>query len=40
MNIKYLDDNNSFEFFEKTGDYLMTGPIDSNVSDLVAALKV
>ena len=35
----YLENNQSTKFFEKTGDYIMTGDTGSNVSDLVIALK-
>lgn len=35
----YLNNNDSFHFFEKTGDYILTGDTGSNVSDLVIALK-
>ncbi len=35
----YLKNNNSYNFFEKTGDYILTGNTGSNVSDLVIALK-
>jgi glycerate-2-kinase len=36
---KYLSENNSYPFFKKTGDYILTGDTGSNVSDLVIALK-
>jgi glycerate-2-kinase len=36
---KYLKDNNSYEFFEKTGDYLKTGDTGSNVADIVIAIN-
>lgn len=36
---EWLDRNDSFHFFERTGDYLMTGETGSNVSDLIIALK-
>ena len=36
---KYLVENNSYPFFKKTGDYLLTGKTGSNVSDLVIAIK-
>ncbi|MGH7204509.1 MAG: MOFRL family protein, partial [Candidatus Levyibacteriota bacterium] len=35
----YLDDDNSYEFWEKTGDGIRTGHLDSNVSDLYIVLK-
>lgn len=36
---KFLIDNNSYEFWQKTGDYLLTGETGSNVSDLIIAIK-
>ncbi|MDI6820722.1 MAG: DUF4147 domain-containing protein [Patescibacteria group bacterium] len=36
---KHLEENNSFEFFSKTGDYLLTGDTGSNVSDLIIAIN-
>lgn len=36
---KYLKDNNSYNFFAETGDYLFTGDTGSNVSDLIIAIK-
>lgn len=36
---KFLANNNSYEFWQKTGDYLLTGETGSNVSDLVMAIK-
>lgn len=36
---KYLTENNSLEFFEKTGDAIMTGRLPSNVSDLIVVYK-
>lgn len=36
---KYLDANNSFRFFEKIGDAIITGRLSSNVSDLMIVLK-
>ena len=36
---EFLNSNNSSEFFEKTGDYLVMGNTGSNVSDLVIALS-
>lgn len=35
----YLANNDSYHFFEKTGDYLLTGHTGSNVSDLTIAIK-
>lgn len=35
----YLDDDNSYEFFEKTGDGIFTGSLPSNVSDIFIVLK-
>jgi glycerate-2-kinase len=35
----YLDQNQSAKFFEKSGDYIMTGDTGSNVSDLVIGIK-
>jgi glycerate-2-kinase len=35
----YLIQNDSYHFFEKTGDYIFTGHTGSNVSDLVIAIK-
>jgi glycerate-2-kinase len=35
----FLERNDSFGFFEKTGDYLLTGPTGSNVADLIIAIK-
>ena len=37
--LKYLAENNSYPFFKKVGDYIVTGPTSSNVSDLVIAIK-
>ncbi len=37
--IKYLDENDSLEFFHKTGDYIETGSTGSNVSDFLVAIK-
>ena len=31
---KYLDDNNSYAFFDALGDLIRTGPTDTNVGDL------
>ncbi len=36
---EYLARNDSYAFFEKTGDFLSTGETGSNVSDLILALK-
>lgn len=36
----FLEENNEYPFFEKTGDYLFTGDTGSNVSDLLIALKL
>ncbi len=36
---KYLSDDNSYEFFQKTGDGIFTGKLESNVSDLMIVLK-
>jgi glycerate-2-kinase len=36
---KYLAENNSYEFFQKTGGYILTGYTGSNVSDLIVAIK-
>jgi glycerate-2-kinase len=36
---KYLKNNNSFEFFEKTGDYLKTGDTGSNVADIIVGIN-
>lgn len=35
----YLVENNSYFFFKKTGDYILTGKTGSNVSDLVIAVQ-
>lgn len=35
---KYLEGNDSFHFFEKTGDFIETGETGSNVSDLIIAV--
>lgn len=37
--IRYLAENNSYSFFKKTGNYILTGKTGSNVSDLVIAIK-
>jgi len=36
---KYLSDNDSYGFFKKAGDYVLTGETGSNVSDLIVAIK-
>ncbi len=36
---KYLKDNNSFEFFMETGDFIKTGDTGSNVADIVIAIN-
>lgn len=36
---KYLKENNSLEFFEKTEDAIMTGRLPSNVSDIIIVYK-
>jgi len=36
---KYLKNNNSYEFFDKTGDYLKTGDTGSNVADIIIAIN-
>ncbi len=35
---RYLDDNNSYFFFEPLGDLIQTGPTDTNVGDLQVLL--
>ena len=35
----FLDANNSYDFFNQTGDYILSGPTGSNVSDLMFAIK-
>jgi glycerate-2-kinase len=35
----YLEKNQSYDFFEKTGDFLLTEKTGSNVSDVVAVFK-
>jgi glycerate 2-kinase len=35
----YLAANDSYPFFERTGDFLLTGPTGANVADLVIALR-
>jgi glycerate-2-kinase len=36
---KFLSDDNSYAFFEKTGDGIFTDKLDSNVSDLMIVFK-
>jgi len=36
---EYLERNDSFSFFERTRDQIITGPTGSNVADLVIAIK-
>jgi len=36
---KFLETNNSFAFFEKLGDGIITGRLPSNVSDLMIVIK-
>jgi glycerate-2-kinase len=36
---EYLDSHRSYDFFEATGDALLTGYTGSNVSDLIIAMK-
>lgn len=36
---KYLDNNDSYNFFKKTGDYILTSDTGSNVSDLIIAIN-
>ncbi|OGI85952.1 hypothetical protein A3A01_00935 [Candidatus Nomurabacteria bacterium RIFCSPLOWO2_01_FULL_39_17] len=36
---EFLENNDSSSFFELTGDYLLTGAIDSNVADLTIAIN-
>ena len=35
----FLENNDSYSFFEKTGGHIITGYTGSNVSDLLIALK-
>lgn len=37
--VKFLAKNDSFSFFKKVGDYILTGPTGSNVSDVIIVLK-
>jgi hydroxypyruvate reductase len=34
----YLDDNNTYEFFDRLGDLIRTGPTNTNVGDLQVVL--
>lgn len=36
---EFLKNNDSYAFFEKVGDYILTGDTGSNVSDLIIAIK-
>jgi glycerate 2-kinase len=36
---KYLNNNDAYNFFKKTGDLILTNPTGANVSDLIIALK-
>jgi len=36
---EYLKNNDSYNFFKKTGDLIFTGPTDSNVADFILMLK-
>ncbi len=36
--VPYLDDNDSFHFFERLGDSFHTGPTGTNVMDLKIAV--
>ena len=36
---KYLNNNDSYNFFKATGDLIFTGPTGSNVADLILLLK-
>ena len=37
--IEYIEANNEYPFFEKVGDYILTGVTGSNISDLIIAIK-
>ena len=37
--VQFLSEHNSFDFFQKTGDFLDTGRLGCNISDLVITLK-
>lgn len=36
---EFLQDNNSLEFFQKTGDAIFTGRLPSNISDIIVVYK-
>ena len=36
----YLDNHNAFEFLNRTGDLLITGPTETNINDLIVFLKM
>jgi glycerate-2-kinase len=36
--MRYLDENNSYEFFATLGDLFVTGPTGTNVMDLQIAV--
>ncbi len=36
----YLENHNSFEFLDKTGDLLVTGPTETNINDLIILLML
>ena len=36
---KYLNNNNSYNFFRQTGDLIFTGPTGTNVADLILIMK-
>ena len=36
---KFLTNNDSYHFFKQTNDLIITGPLDSNVSDLAVIYK-
>jgi len=38
--VEYLQKNDSYNFFKKIGDYILTGDTGSNISDLVVAIKL
>jgi hydroxypyruvate reductase len=35
---RYLDNNDSYRFFDRLGDLIRTGPTDTNVGDLQVIL--
>ncbi len=35
----YLKNNDSFNFFKKTKDFILTGPTHINIADIIIALK-